>query len=498
MSPKRAIVLPLFLATFLAGPALRATETWVDVRSDHFRVVTNAGESNGRHIAWQFEQIRTALEKAWPFAKAQLDRPVVVIAAKDELTWRQFRPEEREQKNPVHYAGYSWSAADAHYFLVRNAGREDTDVPEGENPYRTSYWLYGSLAMNSGLNWRLPYWFQRGLAGVLSNTIIGKDDLQTGRPIVSYVNKMAEGRFPLARILAITRDSPEMHNEVDFARVDAQAWGVVQYILFGIQGKPGVDRANALVAQLLSGTSSDVAVANVYGSVNALENAYWQQAAQGRFFYTKMPLDATQREASYAARPVKPDEVPALRGAWLASSRRPVEARAAIAETRKINPESPLAYEIEGRLLETEHLTPGAAQAFLRATELNSENFYPYFQAGRSLLTGGSMTPESTARARAYFERSIALNPTYGAAHNNLANLLAQAGQYEQAIAPARQAATLNPGEFNNHLLLARVLICAKHRDDALVEAKAAEGLARTDADRRFVQNLMDEIQRGG
>jgi tetratricopeptide (TPR) repeat protein len=476
---------------------LGAADTWIEVRSAHFRVVTNAGDGTGRHIAWQFEQIRTAAEKQWTFAKTQLDRPVVIIGAKDELTWRQFRPEEYEKKDQIHYSAYAWSAPDAHYLLLREAGREPV-VTEGENPYRTAYWAYGSIAMNSGLNWRLPYWFQRGLAAVLSNTIIGKNDMQTGRPIPAYVRKMIEGRFPLARILAATRDSPEVRNSVDLARFDAQAWGVVQCILFGTQGPEAAARSSALVGLLLSGTPSDAAVTQVYGSVTALENAYWQQAAQGRFFYLTTKVDASQQEASYTSRPLKPEEVPAVRGAWLASNSRAVEARSAIAEIRKLNPDSPLSYEIEGRLLESENAPGEAAAAFAKAADLGSENFYAHYQAGRSTITAPSPGPEAAARARAYLEKAIALNPTYGVAHNYLANALAQAGQFEAAIEPARQAAALGPGVLNNHVLLARLLVRSKHRDEAMQEAKVAEKLAQTDAERRLVQNLMDEIQRGG
>jgi len=304
-------------------------------------------------------------------------------------------------------------------------------------------------------------------------------------------------RWPLARILAATRDSPDLNNSVQLGYFDAHAWGVVQYILFGVPGEQAAARANALVGLLLNGTPSDAAVTQVYGSVAALESAYVQQAAQGRFFYNKLKVDASQSEASYTARPLKAEEVPAVRGAWLASTHRSTEAHAAIAESRKLNAASPLSYEIEGRLFESENASAEAAAAFTKAAELGSENFYVHYQAGRSLLTDSS-TPEAASKARAAFERSITLNPSFGVAHNYLANALAQAGQYEAAIEPARQAAVLNPGVINNHALLARLLVRTWHKDEALQAAKIAESVARSDADRRLVQSLMSEIQRGG
>jgi tetratricopeptide (TPR) repeat protein len=498
MIRRLAFAVALAGGAFAVTPGLHAADTWVEARSAHFRVVTNAGESTARHLAWQFEQIRIALEKQWPFAKAELDRPVTIIGARDELTWRQFRPEEYERGtgDPVHYSAYSWSAADAHYILLREAGREPA-VSQGENPYRSAYWMYGSVAFNSALNWRLPIWFQRGLAGVLSNTIVGKSDVQTGQPIVAHANTIGRVRWPLTRLLTATGDSPDLHNSIQLGYFDAHAWGVVQYIVFGVPGEQGAARANALVSLLLNGTPSEAAVTQVYGSVAALESAYVQQAAQGRFFYNKIKVDASQSEAGYTARPLKPEEVPAVRGAWLASTRRPVEARAAVAEIRKLNANSPLSYEIEARLLESENAPGEAAAAFAKAAELGSENFYTYYQAGRSKMTG-PFSPESSAQARSAFEKCIALNPTFGVAHSYLANALAQAGQFEAAIGPARQAAALAPGVLSNHIQLARLLLRANHKDEALQAAKTAESVARTDADRRVVQGLISEIQRGG
>jgi hypothetical protein len=47
-------------------------------------VVSNAGDGRARNVAWQFEQIRAAIQIGWPWARVQLDRPVIVVAAKDE------------------------------------------------------------------------------------------------------------------------------------------------------------------------------------------------------------------------------------------------------------------------------------------------------------------------------------------------------------------------------------------------------------------------------
>jgi len=43
-------------ATLAAQPRqARAPDPWVEVRSPHFTVISNAGESRARSVAWQFE-----------------------------------------------------------------------------------------------------------------------------------------------------------------------------------------------------------------------------------------------------------------------------------------------------------------------------------------------------------------------------------------------------------------------------------------------------------
>lgn len=52
----------LALASFLIPNRVSAADNWIEVRSPHFTVDTNAGEKEARKIADQFEQIRHAAD----------------------------------------------------------------------------------------------------------------------------------------------------------------------------------------------------------------------------------------------------------------------------------------------------------------------------------------------------------------------------------------------------------------------------------------------------
>ena len=72
----------------------QAADPWVEIKSPNFVVLSNAGERRARDVAWQFEQIRAALLAGWPWARPRLDRPVHVIAVKDEATMKALAPQD--------------------------------------------------------------------------------------------------------------------------------------------------------------------------------------------------------------------------------------------------------------------------------------------------------------------------------------------------------------------------------------------------------------------
>jgi hypothetical protein len=56
------LLLPL---SALARPALGA-DAWVEVKSPHFTIVSDASEKDAREVAGQFEQVRALVQRAWP------------------------------------------------------------------------------------------------------------------------------------------------------------------------------------------------------------------------------------------------------------------------------------------------------------------------------------------------------------------------------------------------------------------------------------------------
>jgi hypothetical protein len=63
-------------------------------------VTSNAGQSSAKSVAWQLEQIRSAIAVWWSWARVDLNKPMAVLAVKDEATMKTLAPEYWEEKGP--------------------------------------------------------------------------------------------------------------------------------------------------------------------------------------------------------------------------------------------------------------------------------------------------------------------------------------------------------------------------------------------------------------
>jgi hypothetical protein len=88
----------LLLALLLLPCAsLAAERPWIEVKSPHFLVISDTNEKTARAITWQFEQVRAALKSVWPWVRLDIDKPVLVIAVRDEAGMKTIAPKYWEK-----------------------------------------------------------------------------------------------------------------------------------------------------------------------------------------------------------------------------------------------------------------------------------------------------------------------------------------------------------------------------------------------------------------
>ena len=82
MSKRIFLLLTVFAA--LVASARDKPENWLEVRSPHFIVLSDSSEKQARHVADQFERMRTVFHAMFPQASIDTGTPIVVLAVKDE------------------------------------------------------------------------------------------------------------------------------------------------------------------------------------------------------------------------------------------------------------------------------------------------------------------------------------------------------------------------------------------------------------------------------
>ena len=90
MTPRalRSLSLAVLVISLLAAQnvCFASPQTWIELRSPHFVVVSNANEHEARRVADQFEMIRAVFREYFRNVSTN-DQPVIIVAAKDQLTW---------------------------------------------------------------------------------------------------------------------------------------------------------------------------------------------------------------------------------------------------------------------------------------------------------------------------------------------------------------------------------------------------------------------------
>ena len=147
----------VLLVLCTSSPARAAEPTWIEIRSAHFDVVTDAGEKKGREVALRFEQMRAVFGQLLVRQKLRMPVPLTIFALKDDKRFYQMAPLHDGQ--PITAPGFFVSGEDHQYFVL-NLFEEDS--------YRAVAHDFAHLL----LNYNYPPtqgWFDEGFAEYFSS-----------------------------------------------------------------------------------------------------------------------------------------------------------------------------------------------------------------------------------------------------------------------------------------------------------------------------------------
>jgi Tfp pilus assembly protein PilF len=468
---------------------LQAKDSWVEVRSPNFTVISNSGEKEARRIADQFEQFREVFHATLPQLRVDLGKPLLIFAVKNEDSLRILLPAFWETKGRVHPAGLYAPGEDRHFVAVR------TDM-EGENPYEVIYHEYTHAIMN--LNFRdLPVWLGEGLAELFANSQIQSKEVHVGTASRYHLMELQQSRLiPVEALLVAGHDSP-YYNEANRATVFyAESWAIVHYLMMDPDARKRQLLFNFMKAWDETGDQVKAAQ-DTFGDLKKFSLAMEQYARQPSFYFLKVPTAIHGDAKSYSSRELPPAEVAAYRALFYIHTQRFNEARSSVDEALQDDANSPLAYEARGLLAYYQQDFRAAEDAFARAVELHSTSYFVYyFDAQARLRHGGVATPQERTRVAVSLEKAVDMNPQFAPAYAGLASVYSMdQATHEKAFQAALKSVKLEPGNLSYATNYGYVLLNAGKIDDAKVLVPRIRKAARTPQDRSSADLLADALE---
>jgi len=475
----------------LGNPSARAVhyETWIEVKSPHYTVYSNAGEHDGRRVALEFEEIRSLFEQSFPKLRVDFGKPVIVFVLKDENSLKLLMPNYGQNKNEMKLAGFYRPAFDRNFAIVR------TDVTgTGSNAYHVIYheWAHGLFR----LNYRgLPLWLDEGLAEYWGGSDIDNKQAIVGVADVRQLRLLQQGPLlPIATLVSIDGSSP-LYNTNEHAGIFyAESWALVHYLALSPEVREK-NLVNKYLATLQETDDPIEAADEVFGDLKKLQNTLETYARRTAFYQAQIKLHSELSEKEFTARRLSPAEGLLAQASYLQRSGHLPEAIAALHEAEKLDPKTPHLHDELGFYHFQKADFDNSGKEFDLAFADDPSDPMVYLYRSYISLRKTGYKPDTTPQIVSNLEKVISLQPNFAAAHAFLSIAYAQLPDRKgKALNEASRAAELEPGNLAYYIDVGKALLANGNLPDARKVAERAQKSAMWPRDRNMAANFMKSV----
>jgi tetratricopeptide (TPR) repeat protein len=412
----------LFLTLLLLAAPIQAAAEWRALRTNHFQVVGDVSTGRLRDVALRFEQFREVVTQLLPAALRAGSAPVVVIVFPDARSYRPFMPVTNGRTMLVD--GFFVDGADTNYITI--------NIEAGEEAYPVVFHEFSHLLLSSAFA-HAPLWFNEGLAEYFSTFEVadGGRRVRLGKPLDRHVALLRERRLKLSQLFAIEPDSKEYTREgIERDLLYAQSWALVHYARHTDQRR--FASLESLARRLADGDEVDASVRATYAmdleTLDAEVQAYVRKQIYNYVEVTS--ADSVIVRVDSDAHTIDAADVDTWLADLLAHLQRGPEAIPRLERALKLRGDQPRALATLGIL----RIRQGDRRAGLplleRAAAAGPDVESVQFEYGWALATEEVFDAARAQRARAAFERALALRPGYPAAIQMLASVYGRTGDY--------------------------------------------------------------------
>jgi tetratricopeptide (TPR) repeat protein len=484
----RRVLIASLVAATLCRPALCATDQWIDIRSSHFTVLTDANEKEGRHIVDQFERMRWVFQTLFPKVNVDPAVPIVVVAAKNEKTFAAMEPADYLAKGQMKLGGYYLHTQDRNYILLRL----DTEF---EHPFASVYHEYTHVQFAGAADW-MPIWLNEGLAEFMQNSEIRDKEVLLGEPSADDILYLREhALIPFNVLFKVDADSPYYHQEQKASVFYAESWALTHYLMVSDHERH-TQRLDDYMALLRQHEDPVSAGEKAFGDLKKFQSeleSYIRNADYKQFVMNSAA--ASIDESSFKVTTLTPADADAVKADVLAYVGRGDDARALLESVLKEDPNSQRAHETMGYLeYHAQHFNE-ARRWFGEAVAADNEDFLAHFYYATLCMSEPGTCSDHEIENNLH--TAIQLNSRFAPAYDRMAAFYAMKREnLDEARRMSIWAVQLDPSIVYYRMNAASVLIAMERYSDAIAVLQAAARVAHSPSDTAMVQRRLDDIER--
>ncbi len=465
------------------------SDRWVEVRSPHFVVVSNAGAKDARNTAVQFEQIRAVFREALPITKQDAGPVVTILAVKDDKSLQKLLP-DYWTKGHAHPAGLFVSAMNQFYIAV------DLDA-EGSNPYETIYHEYYH-SQTAPYYPNMPTWLAEGLADFFGNSRIEGKTAIVGEASPALLYQLVHSKMiPLDTLFRVNRSSPYYNENSKVTMFYAESWALVHYLLVG-DNQAHRPMLTAYLQALDAGAKQDDAAAKAFGDLKELQDELENYIRRNAFYEVHYPAPAEFSEADLKVRSISEADVDAYEGGLSVARGRSQDAKTVLERAIQLDTKNARAYQ---NLAMTQYFLGDRREALdsaSKAISLDPTSMLARYL--RAYLTFNESPEESNPQIETDLRAAISGDPDFAPSYGLLAVYMA--GQEEnlpEALGFAQKAISLEPGNAEFRLSEAQVLMRMQKFDAAraaLLAARQSAANSQQSLQAEMYLTSLDEMEK--
>lgn len=463
---KCTISLACFVVVLTAAP-VAAKDTWINLTTKNFNIISNADEGRTRKLVLKLEQFHFAFSKIFNLP-LELSLKTTVMVFKNESSFNPYKT--LYNGKPANVAGYFQGGEDENLIVMDISANQ-------ERPMSVIYHEYTHLlTSNTPRDW--PVWLKEGLAELYSSFDVFNGMVLLGLPIPRHVVLLRQKTLiPLKDLLSVGHGSP-LYNERDRQGIFyAESWALCHYMMIG-DSNAREARMVEYTTLINQGVDSDQAFAQAFKlSMAEVEKRLKNYINGNTYTANTYKLPSIEGENDFSVNPISEAEVQYYLGNLLARTNRIDEAEILLKRAIEMDPQLAGPYEGLGFVAVRRNRFDEALEHFKRAVTRGSKNHLAHYYYAETLLRQviGSVRPSLAQQIADELRTSIKLMPGFAFAHYALANLAAMTEEnLKEGLEAATLAIKLEPQNKRFALALAQLQM---HTQDYAAAKKTLEPL---------------------